>query len=84
MEETIETLKAKIAELEGELEQERAEREEVVEKLDQCTQFAIGLKKQRDEAILLTEQLIEAAQKQDKKIILPGHVDSTGKPKIII
>ena len=84
MENIIKSLEARIAQLEADLSWERAERAIIVDQLEQCVAFATGIKKQRDEAVKLTEQLIEAAQKHEKKIVLPDHLASDGKPKIII
>jgi chromosome segregation ATPase len=81
--EDIEELKNEILWLKAQLAEEKVAREDLVEKLDQCAQFAVGLKKQRDDAIKLTEQILEAAQKQEKKIVLPGHLDSNGKARLI-
>ena len=87
--ERIVELENKVAELEAELEDIRLRKDDVVDKLEKCTEFAIGLKFQRDEAVQTANQLIETLEQikgaqKDNKIILPGNVDSAGNKKIII
>jgi len=86
--EKITELENKIIALEAELEHVKAVKDEIVDKLEQCTDFAIGLKFQRDEAVATANKLLAAIQEaqnpKENSIILPGHTDKKGNKKIII
>lgn len=75
-------LKKENAQLRAELEQAYSSKEDLLDKLEQCTQFAAGLKIQRDEAVAMVNKLVEAMKKP--QIILPDNVDSGGNKKIIL
>ena len=75
-------LEQEVKELQEELERVYASKEDLLDKLEQCTQFATGLKTQRDEAIAMVNKLVDAMQKP--QIILPDTVDPDGNKKLIL
>lgn len=75
-------LKQENERLKIELKEAYASKEDLLDKLEQCTQFAAGLKTQRDEAVAMVKQFVEAMQKP--QIILPDNVDPKGNKQIIL
>lgn len=84
MSEEIAQLKQQIATLQAELEESYRQREDLTNKLEECIKFAETVRKQRDEAMDLVEQLMDTVKKAQNKIILPDQVDADGKSKILL
>lgn len=82
--ETVTQLRGKIATLETELEDSYRQRDNLTNKLEECIKFAETVRKQRDEAMDLVEQLMDTVKKAQNKIILPDQVDADGKAKILL
>ncbi len=83
-EENTAQLKQQIATLQAELEESYRQREDLTNKLEECIKFAETVRKQRDEAMDLVEQLMDTVKKAQNKIILPDQVDADGKSKILL
>lgn len=84
MEQRIKELETELATLKEELEQVNLAKDDVVEKLAQCVEFAQGLKIQRDEAVKTANELLAVMEKKQKKVLLPGNVQPDGTPKLIL
>jgi cell division protein FtsB len=79
LKERIAELEAQVAALQVELEKERQERAELVDKMEQLLEFSKLMRAQRDGAIEMTKKLLNRAAPEqgiavpEKKIILPGN-----------
>lgn len=77
-------LREKIATLQAELEESYRQREDLTNKLDDCIKFAEVVRKQRDEAMNMVEQMMDTIKRSQNRIVLPEQLDADGKSKILL